>query len=451
MNIFLISLGCDKNLVDSENMLGILKEGGYCIADSEEIAEIIIINTCSFIHDAKQESINTILEMAEYKKTGSLKLLIVTGCLAQRYKEEIFKEIPEVDALLGTSSFDKILEVIDELACQKRSIRFEALDRMPMTKNKRILTTGSYSSYLKISEGCDKHCTYCIIPQLRGPYRSVPEERLINEAEYLASHGVKELILVAQETTVYGQDLYGEKKLPSLLERLCKVEGIEWIRILYCYPEEITDELIDVIKKQPKICNYLDVPIQHASDRILRQMGRKTSKLDLIQIISRLRENIPDIVLRTTLITGFPGETQEEHEELKEFVKDMKFERLGVFTYSREDNTPAAEFKPQIAAKEKKKRLRELMKLQQSIVFSSTKQLIGRVFEVLIEGRITGEENVYIGRTYMDAPSVDGYFFVTSEKELFSGTIVKAIVSRTKGYDLAGRLGEGDAKNEFTK
>jgi ribosomal protein S12 methylthiotransferase len=369
MNIYFVSLGCDKNLVDSENMLGILQENGYQLINEEQEADIIIVNTCCFIHDAKEESITTILEMAEYKKSGQLKALIVTGCLAERYKDEILKEIPEVDALLGTASFDEILEVIEKIMQGGKHTRFEGLDRLPMVRSNRVLTSGTFSTYLKIAEGCDKHCTYCIIPQVRGNFRSVPMEDLLREANYLAEQGVKELILVAQETTLYGVDLYGEKSLPKLLSKLCKIEKIEWIRILYCYPEEITDELIEVIKKEPKICRYLDLPIQHASDRILKLMGRRTNKADLINIIQKLRSNLPDIVLRTTLITGFPTETEEEHQELCEFVRQMRFERLGVFTYSKEDQTPAAKLKPQILAKVKKQRRKELMKLQQDIVF----------------------------------------------------------------------------------
>lgn len=443
MNIYFISLGCDKNLVDSENMLGILHDNGYQITNEEKAADIIIINTCCFIHDAKEESINTILEMAEYKKTNNLKALIVTGCLAERYKEEILSEIPEVDALLGTSSFAKILEVIEELIDGKQHTRFEALDRLPKVNSRRMLTSGTYSAYLKIAEGCDKHCTYCIIPQLRGNYRSVPMEDLLSEAAYLADQGVKELILVAQETTLYGNDIYGKKSLATLLENLCKIEGISWIRILYCYPEEISDDLIEVMKREPKICHYLDIPIQHASDRILKLMGRRTNKEDLIRIITKLRKELPDIVLRTTLITGFPTETEEEHAELMEFVKEMEFERLGVFTYSKEDNTPAAMLKPQIPMKTKKQRQKEIMKLQQSIVFSHTKKLTGTNLEVLIEGRILEEENVYIGRTYMDAPQVDGFLFLSSEQEFMSGDIVKATVTGAKDYDLIGTLAKG--------
>ncbi len=440
MNIYFISLGCDKNLVDSENMLGILQENGYRITNEEQEADIIIINTCCFINDAKQESINTILEMAEYKKAGSLKALIVTGCLAQRYKEEILTEIPEVDALLGTSSFHEILKVMDEILNGGKQTCFEDLDQLPKTNNKRMLTSGTYSTYLKIAEGCDKHCTYCIIPQVRGNYRSVPLEDLINEAKYLAEQGVKELILVAQETTLYGVDLYKEKSIPKLLKELCKIDGIEWIRIMYCYPEEITDELIETIKQEPKICRYLDIPIQHANDRILKLMGRRTSKEDLIGIITKLRYHIPDIVLRTTLITGFPTETDAEHEEVLEFVKNMQFERLGVFTYSKEDQTPASKLKPQVTAKVKKQRQKDIMKLQQSIVFNHTSELIGKQYQVLVEGKIADEDCVYIGRTYMDAPSVDGFLFVRSDRELISGDMIEAKVTGAKGYDLIGEI-----------
>ncbi len=443
MNIYFVSLGCDKNLVDSENMLGILHESGYQLINDEQEADLIIVNTCCFIHDAKEESITTILEMAEYKKIGRLKALIVTGCLAERYKEEILNEIPEVDALLGTASFDEILEVIEKIMQGGRPTCFEGLDRLPKLRSNRVLTSGTFSTYLKIAEGCDKHCTYCIIPQVRGNYRSVPMEELLTEAVYLASQGVKELILVAQETTLYGMDLYGDKTLPKLLTELCKVDGIEWIRILYCYPEEITQELIEVMKQEPKICRYLDLPIQHASDRILKLMGRRTNKEDLICIIEKLRTSLPDIALRTTLITGFPTETEEEHQELCDFVRQMRFERLGVFTYSKEDNTPAARLKPQILAKVKKQRRKELMRLQQDIIFEHTNGLIGRHFKVLIEGKIADENQVYIGRTTMDAPQVDGFLFLSSERELISGDIVEAVVTGAKGYDLVGNIVEG--------
>ncbi len=443
MNIFFVSLGCDKNLVDSENMLGILHENGYQITQEETNADIIIINTCCFIHDAKQESINTILEMAEYKKSGRCKALIVTGCLAERYKEEILTEIPEVDALLGTSSFTGILEVVGGLTDGQRHSRFDRLDLPPSAAVGRILTSGTHSAYLKIAEGCDKHCTYCVIPQVRGNYRSIPLEELVREAQYLAAQGVKELILVAQETTLYGFDLYGRKALPELLRQLCRIEGVAWIRLLYCYPEEITEELIEVIKNESKICHYLDIPIQHASDRILKLMGRRTNRADLERILSELRTAIPDIILRTTLITGFPTETDEEHGELMEFVKNQRFDRLGVFTYSREDNTPAAKLKPQIPAKIKKQRQKELMQLQQSLVFEAAENRIGRTYQVLTEGKITGEENVYIGRTYMDAPQVDGFLFFGSEEELMSGDMVTVKVNQAKDYDLIGDIVKG--------
>lgn len=451
MDIFFVSLGCDKNLVDSEKMIGILKDNDFNIINDEDIADIIIINTCCFINDAKEESINTILEMAQYKKTGSLKTLIVTGCLAERYREEILEEIPEVDALLGTASFDNIIDIINRLKTGNKAMDFQDLNRIPRASSRRVLTSGSYSSYLKIAEGCDKHCTYCIIPRVRGNYRSIPMEELLEEARYLAEEGVKELILVAQETTLYGQDLYGAKALPKLLRNLCRIEGLKWIRILYCYPEEITDELIEVIKSEPKICHYLDIPIQHASDRILKLMGRRTNKADLTNIINKLRKEIPDIILRTTLIAGFPTETDQEHEELKEFIGDMKFDRLGVFTYSKEDNTPAALLKPQISEKVKELRQNELMELQQSIIFSSINRLKGEYFDVIVEGRITEEEGVYICRTYMDAPQVDGFFFLNSEEDLISGSIVRAIVTDAKDYDLLGDIVKGSEDVESTQ
>lgn len=383
MNILFVSLGCDKNLVDTEVMLGLLAKKGHQMIDDETQADIVIVNTCCFIHDAKEESIQTILEMAQLKETAALKKLIVTGCLAQRYKEEILEEIPEVDAVLGTTSYDEIAEVIDGLFSDSPMERADArmimkdVDYLPETQKGRLVTTGGHFAYLKIAEGCDKHCTYCIIPKIRGNFRSVPMEELIDEAKELADQGVKELILVAQETTLYGKDIYGEKSLPRLLKALCKIQGLRWIRILYCYPEEITDELIQVIKEEPKICHYLDLPIQHASDAILKRMGRKTSKEQLISIIGKLREEIPDITLRTTLITGFPGETDEQHEELMDFVDQMEFERLGVFTYSPEEDTPAAEMPDQISEEIKQDRQAELMELQQDIVFDRNEDLIG--------------------------------------------------------------------------
>ena len=439
MNILFVSLGCDKNLVDTEVMLGLLAKHGHQMVDSEELADVIVVNTCCFIHDAKEESIQTILEMAEYKKEGTCKALIVTGCLAQRYKQEILDEIEEVDAVLGTTSYDKIVGAINEALCGHRSLELTDIDAIPEVESKRLITTGGHFAYLKIAEGCDKHCTYCIIPKIRGNFRSVPMERLLKEAESLVEQGVKELILVAQETTLYGKDLYGEKSLPKLLKELCKIRGLYWIRILYCYPEEITDELIQVIKEEDKICKYLDLPIQHASNDILKRMGRRTSKEQLIQIVEKLRKEIPDITLRTTLITGFPGETREQHEELMAFVDEMEFDRLGVFTYSPEEDTPAATFADQIDESVKEERQADLMELQQEIAFELAEDMIGKEVLVMIEGKVA-DENVYVGRTYKDAPNVDGLIFVESEEELMSGDFAKVKVTGALEYDLIGEI-----------
>ena len=439
MNILFISLGCDKNLVDSEVMLGLLDKKGYQIVDSEEDADIIVVNTCCFIHDAKEESIQTILEMAEYKKEGKLKALIVTGCLAQRYQQEIIDEIPEVDAVLGTTSYDHIVEAVEEALAGNGHVVLEDVDALPDVKEKRLVTTGGHYAYMKIAEGCDKHCTYCIIPKLRGNYRSVPMEKLLAEAKDLADQGVKELILVAQEKTVYGKDLYGEKSLHKLLRELCKISGIQWIRILYCYPEEIYDELIQTIKEENKVCHYLDLPIQHASDAVLKRMGRRTSKAQLVEIIEKLRKEIPDISLRTTLITGFPGETQEQHEELKDFVDEMEFDRLGVFTYSPEEDTPAATMTEQIPEEVKEDRQAELMELQQEIAFDLAEDMVGREVLVMIEGKVA-DENAYVGRTYKDAPNVDGLIFINTDEELMSGDFARVRVTGALEYDLIGEL-----------
>lgn len=439
MNILFISLGCDKNLVDTEVMLGLLASKGYQMIDDETQADVIVVNTCCFINDAKEESIQTILEMAEYKNEGRLKALIVTGCLAQRYKNEIIEEIPEVDAVLGTTSYDKIVEAIEEALQGHSMIEMTDLDVLPEVHTHRLVTTGGHFAYLKIAEGCDKHCTYCIIPKIRGNFRSVPMEKLLQEAQELADQGVKELILVAQETTLYGKDLYGEKSLHKLLKELCKINGIQWIRILYCYPEEITDELIQVMKEEKKICHYLDLPIQHASNEILKRMGRRTSKEQLIEIIGKLRREIPDIVLRTTLITGFPGETQEQHEELMDFVDEMEFDRLGVFTYSPEEDTPAAAMDGQIEENIKEDRQAEIMELQQDIAFDLAENMIGQEVLVLIEGKVA-DENAYVGRTYKDAPNVDGLIFVNTDEELMSGDFAKVKVTGALEYDLIGEI-----------
>lgn len=441
MKVLFISLGCDKNLADSEEMLGLLTGNGHEIVDSEEEAEVIVINTCCFIHDAKEESVENILEMAEYKKTGTCKVLIVTGCMAQRYKSEIIEEIPEVDAVLGTTSYMDILKAIEE-ACQGRHFQeFRDINELPADSGRRVLTTGGHYGYLKIAEGCDKHCTYCIIPSLRGSFRSVPQERLIAQAEHMAEQGVKELILVAQETTMYGTDLYGKKTLHLLLKELCKIKGIRWIRVLYCYPEEIYDELIQVMKEEKKICHYLDLPIQHASDRILKRMGRRTTRAQLTATIEKLRKEIPDIVLRTTLITGFPGETEEDHQELMEFVDEMEFDRLGAFTYSPEEGTPAETMEDQIPEEIKEERRDEIMELQQEISLEKGNDRIGQELLVMIEGKVSGE-SAYIARTYGDAPKVDGYIFVQTGELLMTGDFAKVRVTGALEYDLIGELAD---------
>lgn len=439
MKILFISLGCDKNLVDTEVMLGMLASRGYEMTNDEQEAEIIVINTCCFIHDAKEESIQNILEMAEYKKNGSAKALIVTGCMAERYRQEILDEIPEVDEVLGTTAYDRILDAVDAALAGQHEVMTADLNALPLPETKRLVTTGGHFAYLKIAEGCDKHCTYCIIPKIRGNFRSVPMERLLKEAQDLAEQGVKELILVAQETTLYGKDLYGEKSLPKLLRELCKISGIRWIRILYCYPEEITDKLIQVMKEESKICHYLDLPIQHANDTILKRMGRRTSKQELIDIVQKLRKEIPDICLRTTLITGFPGETQEQHEEVMEFIDTLEFDRLGAFTYSPEEDTPAATFEDQIDEEVKEDRQADIMELQQEIAFNKAEDMIGREVLVMIEGKVA-DENAYVGRTYRDAPNVDGLIFINTDVELISGDFAKVKVTGALDYDLIGEL-----------
>lgn len=445
MKILFVSLGCDKNLVDSEVMLGLLSERGYGFTDDEAEADIIIVNTCCFIGDAKEESVNTILEMAEYRKEGSCKALIVTGCMAQRYKQEIIDEIPEVDAVLGTTTYDSIAEAIDHALGGDHMLRCEDIDRLVLTDAKRMLTTGGHYAHLKIAEGCNKHCTYCIIPKLRGAYRSFPMERLIKEAEELAEQGVKELILVAQETTLYGVDLYGEKSLHKLLKELCGIKGIRWIRIQYCYPEEIYEELIQTIKEEPKVCNYLDLPIQHASDRILKQMGRRTSQQDIRNIVAKLRAEIPDICLRTTLISGFPGEMQEDHEELMAFVDELEFDRLGVFAYSPEEDTPAAKMPEQIPEEVKEARRDEIMELQQEISFEKAEDMIGKELWCMVEGKVA-DEYAYVARTYKDAPGIDGYIFIQTLEDLVSGDFVKVHVTGADEYDLIGEIAD-----EFTE
>lgn len=447
MKILFVSLGCDKNLVDTEKMLGILGGDGFQFTDSEEEADVIIINTCCFIGDAKEESVNTILEMARCKEEGRCKALLVTGCLAQRYKDEILTEIPEVDGILGTSSYDQIGAMVKQILEEKKEhvSCFRDINALPRTDGGRMVTTGGHYAFLKIAEGCDKHCTYCIIPSLRGSYRSVPMEDLLQEARGLAAQGVKELILVAQETTLYGVDLYGEKSLPRLLRELAKIPGIQWIRIQYCYPEEITDELIQVIREEEKVCHYLDIPIQHASDPVLKRMGRRTNQEELRRIIGKLRKEIPDIAIRTTLISGFPGETEEDHEELMAFVDEMEFERLGVFAYSLEEDTPAAQMPDQVPQELKEERRDEIMELQQEIAFEKAESLVGRVLDVMIEGKVA-DEPAYVGRTYMDSPNVDGLIFVNADLQLMSGDFVRVKVTGAAEYDLIGDVYDESAQ-----
>ncbi len=467
MKILFVSLGCDKNRVDSEVMLGMLAQRGHEITDDETIAEAAVVNTCCFIGDAKEESINTILELSEYRVTGQYKALIVTGCLAQRYKDEVLKEIPEVDRILGTASVEHIVEAIDSVLAEneengqrdlyspmpeevlKKRIYIDPLSKKPVGNRKRLQTTGGQYNYLKISEGCNKNCTYCVIPEVRGRYRSVPMEELVAEASSLAEQGVSEIILVAQETTLYGTDIYGEKKLPELLNRLAHIDEIKWIRIMYCYPEEITDELIETIKNEPKVCNYLDIPIQSGSDHILRQMGRRTTRSEIEERIDYIRNQIPGICIRTTLIAGFPGETEEDHAETVDFVERMKFDRLGCFTYSREENTVAASLPDQIDESVKEDRRNEIMELQQEIAFEAAANRIGQKVSAVIEGRITDEEDdedngyTYVARTYMDAPDVDGYLFIMNVPyELLSGQFVEVSITGSNDYDLIGELYE---------
>jgi len=529
MKAFFVSLGCDKNLVDSEEMLGLLLAHGYEITDDETAAEIIIVNTCCFINDAKDESVQTILEMTEYRKSGSCRALLVTGCMAQRYRQEILDELPEVDAVLGTTACDKIVSAIERALAGERSMEVESLTpavhrsarpapwpeeeafrRSPFRAAKReadakegilsdfsaeahgnrVVTTGGHYAYLKIAEGCDKHCTYCIIPKLRGSYRSVPMESLLAQAENLAAQGVKELILVAQETTVYGVDLYGYQCLHLLLEALCRIDALRWIRVLYCYPEEIYDELIETMRREPKICHYLDLPIQHASDTLLKRMGRRTTRADLTGIIGKLRDKIPDIVLRTTLIAGFPGETDEQHEEVMDFINEIEFDHLGVFAYSQEEDTPAASMPDQHKEETKQKWRDELMELQQEIAFDRTEGMVGCIVTAMIEGELPEEEafsgsgeqfdsdeadvpfleapnlpdgearqrsifkdtkgreasHVYVARTYGDAPDVDGLLFINTEETLMSGDFARVRIIRAREYDLIGEIAD-----EFTE
>ena len=447
MKIMFISLGCDKNLVDTEMMLGMLAEKGYQFTDDEQEAEIVVVNTCCFIGDAKEESINTLIEIGQLKETANVKMLIAAGCLAQRYRKEIREQIPEVDVIIGTMAIDKIVEAVEEYQTKQYTTFVEDIDRTPVSGKKRVVTTGGHYAYMKIAEGCDKRCSYCIIPKVRGSYRSIPMETLLKEANTLVEQGVKELILVAQETTLYGTDIYGKKSLPELLRKLSEIRGLYWIRILYCYPEEITEELIDTIAELPKVCHYLDIPIQHASDKILKRMGRRTNQQQLKDKIAMIRSKIPDMCLRTTLITGFPGESQEDHEQSMAFVDEMEFDRLGVFTYSAEEDTPAAGFPDQIEEEVKKDRQADIMELQQEIAFEKAEGMTGQDVLVMIEGKVA-DENAYVGRTYKDAPNVDGLVFVNTDRELMTGDFVPVHITGSYEYDLIGEIKD---ENEFTE
>lgn len=439
IQILFVSLGCDKNLVDSEVMLGLLQDKGYSITNEEKEADVAVINTCCFIHDAKEESIENIIEIGKLKQTAKLKALIVTGCLAQRYKDEIHKELPEVDAILGTTSTESIVEAVEEVLKGKGYDRFEDIDYLPPSHERRVITSGTYMGYLKIAEGCNKRCTYCIIPKVRGSFRSVPMEDLVAQARYLVSNGITEICLVAQETTLYGVDLYGEKKLPELLKRLSEIEDLEWIRLLYCYPEEITKELIAEMKDNPKVCHYIDMPLQHCENDVLRRMGRRTTKEEIRKTIEYIRSEIPDIVLRTSLITGFPGETQEEHEALLEFIDEVEFNRLGVFTYSPEEDTPAASFENQVEESVKEQWRDEIMELQQEISYDLNSTMVGKTLKVIVEGYLY-KEQMYMCRSYMDAPDIDGCVFVASEDELLTGDFIEVTITDFNEYDLIGEI-----------
>lgn len=447
----MVSLGCDKNLCDSEAMLGLLAKHNYNITNDEQEADAIIVNTCSFIKDAMEESVNTVLEMAKLKQQN-LKYLIVTGCMAQRFKDEIFDEIPEIDACLGTSSFDKILDVIEELKARdgiedaEEISVYDDIDRLAtITESNKVITSGTFMGYLKIAEGCDKFCTYCVIPHIRGHYRSVPMEQLLKEAEYMASQGIEELVLVAQETTCYGKDLYGEKRLHVLVRELAKIDGIKWIRLMYCYPEEIYGELIDCFKEEPKLLHYIDMPMQHSEDAILKRMGRRTDRASIEAVIGKLREAAPDIAIRTSLIAGFPGETQEEHEALMAFLDEQELDRVGVFTYSREDGTPAATFENQIDEETAEQWRNEIMELQQEISLDKNETFVGKIMQVIIEG-YSSDDDVYVGRTYRDAPGVDGLVFVNCDYELMSGQIVDVRINEVGPYDMIGGIVDESAE-----
>jgi ribosomal protein S12 methylthiotransferase len=429
-----ISLGCDKNRIDSETIIGRMHKT-YELVNNPREAEIILVNTCGFIESSKQESINVILEMAEYKRKYKCKVLIVTGCLSQRYKEELLELMPEIDIMLGVNNYDKLLESIDAFFEENSKTVYCDYSDNTLNEGDRVLTTGKATAYLRIGEGCDNFCTYCVIPKIRGKYRSRKTEDIVKEAETLAKQGVVEFILVAQDTTMYGIDIYGEKNLPTLIRELSKIEGVKWIRLLYCYPEEITDELIEEVANNDKVCKYIDMPIQHISNNVLKRMNRRGRKEQIIENIAKMRESISELCLRTSIIVGFPGESQEDFMELKTFVKDTKFDKLGVFKYSQEEGTSAATMNNQITEEAKENRERELMLLQQEISQSINESKVGKIYEVLIEDY---KDNMYIGRSYEMAPSIDGNIYFKSEKLLEIGQILKIKITESSEYDLIG-------------
>ncbi|AOT68221.1 30S ribosomal protein S12 methylthiotransferase RimO [Geosporobacter ferrireducens] len=439
LKVFVETLGCAKNLVDSEVMMGLLTQNDYMLTKDKFAADIVIVNTCGFIEAAKQESIDTIIDLGQLKNDGNCKLLVVAGCLGERYAEDLMKELPEVDAIIGTGNFPEIIQILDDTLQGKKIIKSGDINIKVSEDLPRFISTPRHTAYLKIADGCDNGCTYCIIPKLRGSYRSRDMEQILKEARSLAQEGVKEIILIAQDTTRYGIDLYGEYKLSDLLKKLCTIDQFHWIRILYCYPDEITEELIDVIAKEKKICKYLDMPIQHCNNQVLKRMNRRTSKEHILKVIEKLRNQCPDIALRTSLIVGFPGESDEQHEELKQFVEIVQFDRLGVFTYSQEEDTPAANFPDQIAEELKEKRRDEIMRLQQQISYKKNMEKIGNIYDILVEEKVEGE-SVYIGRTAYDAPEIDGVVYVHAEKTLHPGALVRVLIKDALEYDLMGEM-----------
>ncbi|WP_303863328.1 30S ribosomal protein S12 methylthiotransferase RimO [Alkalibaculum bacchi] len=446
-NVGLVSLGCAKNLVDSEIMLGLIERGSYTITEDHSKADIIIINTCGFIESAKEESIDTILQLGQYKENGNLKALIATGCLSERYKDELLNEIPELDAVVGTGDYENIIQIIEDTLKGEKVCAYGHIDYSFDESLPRRISTPKYTAYVKIGDGCDNHCTYCIIPYLRGKYRSRKLEDIKREVEQLVNNGVKEIIIIAQDITQYGIDLYEKHSLPMLLRELEKIEGLRWIRLLYVYPENIGEDLIDVIKNSKKILHYLDIPLQHTEDSVLKKMARRTTKTKIINLINTLRREIPDIIIRSTIITGFPGESEEEFEAMVETLKDLQIDRLGVFPYSLEEGTPAALLGGQIEEGVKIRRQEQILEMQQDISLSHNESQVSKIIEVLIEGA-TDDPNTFVGRSYMDAPEIDGYVYVHSQKRLEEGDLCVVRIVDALEYDLIGEIVHGD---ELTK